>query len=149
MSRPKPYARLWLSWQLNRESCNGMFRVPNARVKSSACSASVQTFSSWQVLLVDLRCHGESAVHKLQHHAPISQQQHQRRHGVESAAADVLGLLSQLKLFPEILIGHSFGGKVVMSMADQFGRIGPRMPRPVQVREHLVCAFSCQQEKLT
>ena len=53
----------------------------------------------------------------------------------------MLGLLSKLKLFPEILIGHSFGGKVVMSMADQFGRIGPRMPRPVQVCGHLACYF--------
>ena len=52
---------------------------------------------------------------------------------MESAAADVLELLRHLRLFPEVLIGHSFGGKVVMSMADQFGRIGPRLPRPVQV----------------
>ena len=95
--------------------------------------ASVQAFPSWQVLLVDLRCHGESAAHELQQHAPTTWPHPQRQHGVESAAADVLGLLSKLKLFPEILIGHSFGGKVVMSMADQFGRIGPRMPRPVQV----------------
>ncbi len=56
-----------------------------------------------------------------------------RSNGVESAAADVLDLLRHLKLFPEVLIGHSFGGKVVMSMADQFGRIGPRLPRAVQV----------------
>ena len=82
-----------------------------------------QAFSSWQVLLVDLRCHGHSA-----HIQTVSQS-----NSVESAAADVLELLRHLKLFPEILIGHSFGGKVVMSMADQFGRIGPRLPRPVQV----------------
>jgi pimeloyl-ACP methyl ester carboxylesterase len=77
------------------------------------------------VLLVDLRCHGESARHGATSHRP---------NGVESAAGDVLDLLRHLKLFPEVLIGHSFGGKVVMSMADQFGRIGPRLPRPVQVR---------------
>lgn len=76
------------------------------------------------MLLVDLRCHGESARHGAASHRP---------NGVESAAADVLDLLRHLKLFPEVLIGHSFGGKVVMSMADQFGRIGPRLPRPVQV----------------
>ena len=87
----------------------------------SQCAA--QAFSSWQFLLVDLRCHGESAnIHTAS-----------QRNSVESAAADVLELLRQLKLFPEVLIGHSFGGKVVMSMADQFGRIGPRLPRPVQV----------------
>ena len=88
----------------------------------------VQTFPSWQVLLADLRCHGQSA-----HMGPGMP-----NNSVESAAADVLELLRHLRLFPEILIGHSFGGKVIMSMADQFGRIGPRLPRPVQVR----CASS-------
>lgn len=82
-----------------------------------------QAFSSWQIVLVDLRCHGDSA-----HVQTMSSS-----NTVESAAADVLELLRHLKLFPEVLIGHSFGGKVVMSMADQFGRIGPRLPRPVQV----------------
>lgn len=82
-----------------------------------------QTFPSWQVLLADLRCHGQSA-----HMGPGMP-----NNSVESAAADVLELLRHLRLFPEILIGHSFGGKVIMSMADQFGRIGPRLPRPVQV----------------
>ena len=92
-------------------------------------SSSTQAFSSWQVLLVDLRCHGNSA------HIQMAFQSN----SVESAAADVLELLRHLKLFPEILIGHSFGGKVVMSMADQFGRIGPRLPRPVQVSvQHLI-----------
>ena len=84
----------------------------------------VQAFPSWQVLLADLRCHGQSA-----HMGPGMP-----NNSVESAAADVLELLRHLRLFPEILIGHSFGGKVIMSMADQFGRIGPRLPRPVQVR---------------
>jgi pimeloyl-ACP methyl ester carboxylesterase len=84
-----------------------------------------QVFSSWQVVLVDLRCHGESAAHGSLSPLPNT---------VESAAADILDLLRELRLFPEALIGHSFGGKVVMSMADQFGRIGPRLPRPVQVR---------------
>jgi len=53
---------------------------------------------------------------------------------VDTAAGDVLRLLGRLKLFPEQLIGHSFGGKVVMSMAEQFGRRGSRLPRPVKVR---------------
>jgi pimeloyl-ACP methyl ester carboxylesterase len=50
---------------------------------------------------------------------------------VDSAAGDVLRLLAELKLFPRVLVGHSFGGKVVMSMLQQFGR---RLPRPVQVQ---------------
>ncbi|KAK9843697.1 hypothetical protein WJX81_002902 [Elliptochloris bilobata] len=84
----------------------------------------VEGFPSWQVLLVDLRCHGEST--QIAQRPP-------RPHSVESAAEDVLTLLGQLKLFPEVLVGHSFGGKVVMSMVEQFGRIGSRLPRPVQV----------------
>ena len=95
--------------------------------RNVVCNATLkcaQAFSSWQFLLVDLRCHGDSA------HIQTASQ----GNSVESAAADVLELLRHLKLFPEVLIGHSFGGKVVMSMADQFGRIGPRLPRPVQVR---------------
>lgn len=75
-------------------------------------------FPSWQAVLVDLRCHGASA--ELSTAGP---------HGVESCGRDVLELLSHLKVFPRVLIGHSFGGKVVMSMAQQFGQ---RLPRPVQ-----------------
>jgi pimeloyl-ACP methyl ester carboxylesterase len=87
----------------------------------SAALPCLQAYPQWQVVLVDLRCHGES---HWQHGRPEGQ------HSVDSAAADVLALLRQLKLFPNTLIGHSFGGKVVMSMVQQFGA---RLPRPVQV----------------
>lgn len=83
----------------------------------------MQAFPSWQVLLVDLRCHGESA--------RLSRDR--RPHTVAAAANDILVLLSQLKLFPQVLIGHSLGGKVVMSMAEQFGLRSTTLPRPVQV----------------
>ena len=89
----------------------------------------MQGFPAWQVLLVDIRCHGESA------NLPPPP----GPHGVESSAQDILKLLSQLKLFPEVLIGHSFGGKVVMSMGEQFGASGKRLPRPVQVKHHVIC----------
>ena len=101
-----------------------MWRWLAVGCKASACW-SVQAFPSWQILLVDLRCHGESARHPRRPSGP---------HGVDTAAGDVLRLLGRLKLFPEQLIGHSFGGKVVMSMAEQFGRRGSRLPRPVKVR---------------
>ncbi|KAG2422981.1 hypothetical protein HXX76_015652 [Chlamydomonas incerta] len=81
----------------------------------------VQRNPSWQVLLVDLRCHGESASLEGRPAGP---------HSVASAASDILALLRQLKLFPRVLIGHSFGGKVVMSMVAQFPA---KLPRPVQV----------------
>ncbi|KAL3682608.1 hypothetical protein R1sor_000630 [Riccia sorocarpa] len=78
-----------------------------------------QEFPNWQFLLVDLRGHGEST--SLQKRGP---------HTVEAAARDVLQLVAQLRLVPRILIGHSFGGKVVMSMADQAKK---PLARPVRV----------------
>lgn len=79
-----------------------------------------KAFPSWQVLLVDLRCHGESALTV----------DSTNDHSVNAAAGDIIALLRRLKLFPHSLIGHSFGGKVVMSMVQQFGAV---LPRPVQV----------------
>jgi pimeloyl-ACP methyl ester carboxylesterase len=84
----------------------------------------MQGFPTWQVLVVDLRCHGESAA-AAGGHAAVGP------HTVDSSARDVLNLLRELRMFPHMLVGHSFGGKVVMSMAHQFGA---RLPRPVQVR---------------
>lgn len=84
----------------------------------------VEGFPSWQVLLVDLRCHGESA-------AAAGGPASCGPHTVDAAARDVLELLRQRRMFPQMLIGHSFGGKVVMSMARQFGVSS--LPRPVQV----------------
>mmetsp|Transcript_6801 Transcript_6801/g.19638 ORF Transcript_6801/g.19638 Transcript_6801/m.19638 type:complete len:391 (+) Transcript_6801:344-1516(+) len=85
----------------------------------------VQVHPGWQVVLVDLRCHGESARLARRPGAP---------HTVEAAGGDVLQLLRKLNLFPEVLIGHSFGGKVAMSMAHTFGELlGSRLPRPVKV----------------
>lgn len=78
-----------------------------------------QAFPTWQFLLVDLRCHGESA--SLKKHGP---------HSVGSAARDVLQLMGQLRLTPRVLIGHSFGGKVAMSMVDQAAK---PLARPVRV----------------
>jgi len=80
---------------------------------------------AWQFLLVDLRCHGASAAGAGQSAAAPPP------HTTASAAADVLRLLRELRLFPNVLIGHSFGGKVVLSMVEQFG--GRALPRPVQV----------------
>lgn len=85
----------------------------------------VREHPSWQVVIVDLRCHGESAKLARRPGGP---------HTVEAAGGDVLALLRRLQLFPEVLIGHSFGGKVAMSMAHTFGELlGSRLPRPVKV----------------
>lgn len=95
----------------------------NRRNMLSFAKMITQACPSWQVLVVDLRCHGESAAAG-RPHGP---------NGVESAAADLLKLLGRLRLFPDVLVGHSFGGKVVLSMAEQFGRVGRTLPKPVQV----------------
>lgn len=97
----------------------------NRRNLLSFANRMIEAFPSWQILLVDLRCHGESASTAA---VPTG-----GPHGVASAAADLLKLLRRLKLFPDALIGHSFGGKVVLSMADQFGQVGRTLPKPVQV----------------
>ncbi|XP_057974654.1 uncharacterized protein LOC131162324 [Malania oleifera] len=78
-----------------------------------------QEFPTWQFLLVDLRCHGDSASIKKQ--GP---------HTVASAALDVLKLVARLRLTPRILVGHSFGGKVALSMVEQAAK---PLARPVRV----------------
>ncbi|GLC36320.1 hypothetical protein PLESTB_000774300 [Pleodorina starrii] len=93
----------------------------NRKNMASFAKMIVEGFPSWQVLMVDLRCHGESASLPTRSDGP---------HDVDSAGGDVLELLRRLRLFPRVLIGHSFGGKVVMSMVKQFPQ---RLPRPVQV----------------
>lgn len=77
-----------------------------------------QEFPMWQFLLVDLRCHGDSA--SLKKRGP---------HTVASTAFDVLKLVGQLRLTPRILIGHSFGGKVALSMVEQAAK---PLARPVR-----------------
>lgn len=78
-----------------------------------------QEFPLWQFLLVDLRCHGDSA--SIKKPGP---------HTVASAALDVLKLVGQLRLTPRVLVGHSFGGKVALSMVDQAAK---PLARPVRV----------------
>ncbi|KAJ3678089.1 hypothetical protein LUZ60_001892 [Juncus effusus] len=78
-----------------------------------------QEFPLWQFLLVDLRCHGDSAM--IEKNGP---------HTVASAAFDVLKLVRQLRLTPRVLVGHSFGGKVALSMVEQAAK---PLARPVRV----------------
>ncbi|KAL5227195.1 hypothetical protein ABZP36_015460 [Zizania latifolia] len=78
-----------------------------------------QEFPMWQFLLVDLRCHGDSASIKKR-----------EPHTVASTALDVLKLIVQLRLTPRVLVGHSFGGKVALSMVEQAAK---PLARPVRV----------------
>ncbi|KAF4373178.1 hypothetical protein F8388_019360 [Cannabis sativa] len=78
-----------------------------------------QEFPTWQFLLVDLRCHGDSTSTTTR--GP---------HTVASTALDVLKLVRQLRITPRILVGHSFGGKVALSMVEQAAK---PLARPVRV----------------
>ncbi|PRQ20755.1 putative palmitoyl-CoA hydrolase [Rosa chinensis] len=78
-----------------------------------------QEFPTWQFLLVDLRCHGDSA--SVKKTGP---------HNVSSTALDVLKLVRQLRITPRVLVGHSFGGKVALSMVEQAAK---PLARPVRV----------------
>ncbi|KAL5559852.1 hypothetical protein UlMin_036063 [Ulmus minor] len=78
-----------------------------------------QEFPTWQFLLVDLRCHGDSA--SIKKRGP---------HTVASTARDVLNLVRKLRITPRVLVGHSFGGKVVLSMVQQAAK---PLARPVKV----------------
>ena len=59
-----------------------------------------QAFPAWQVLLLDLRCHGQSAGMSNSLEGP---------HDLGTAASDVVGLLRKLRLFPHVLIGGEGG----------------------------------------
>nr|XP_011462124.1 PREDICTED: abhydrolase domain-containing protein IMO32-like [Fragaria vesca subsp. vesca] len=78
-----------------------------------------QEFPTWQFLLVDLRCHGDSA--SIKKTGPNI---------VSSTALDVLKLVRQLRITPRVLVGHSFGGKVALSMVEQ---VAKPLVRPVRV----------------
>ncbi|XP_044511449.1 protein ABHD11 [Mangifera indica] len=78
-----------------------------------------QAFPTWQFLLVDLRCHGDSASMKKR-----------QPHTVASTALDVLKLVGKLRITPRVLVGHSFGGKVALSIVEQAAK---PLARPVRV----------------
>lgn len=55
------------------------------------------------------------------------------RRALTSPAALGAALTHSTSWPPQMLIGHSFGGKVVLSMARQFAAPGTQLPRPVHV----------------
>ncbi|OAY66240.1 hypothetical protein ACMD2_21302 [Ananas comosus] len=83
------------------------------------CTARRGFFLRLEFLLVDLRCHGDSA--SIKKNGPNT---------VASAALDVLKLVVQLRVTPRVLVGHSFGGKVALSMVEQAAK---PLARPVRV----------------
>lgn len=63
----------------------------------------VREFPEWQVVIFDLRGHGES---------PSFEPPHTLFH----AAHDIHSTLDEINLTPNLVIGHSFGGKVSLAM---------------------------------
>ncbi|RXH92489.1 hypothetical protein DVH24_033385 [Malus domestica] len=107
-SLPEPPTAVFLHGNLGSKKNWGTFT-----------SRLAQEFPTWQFLLVDLRCHGDSASTKKR--GP---------HSVSSTALDVLELVRKLRLTPRVIVGHSFGGKVALSMVDQAAK---PLARPVRV----------------
>ena len=68
----------------------------------------VRRHPDWRLVLVDLRNHGDSVG------APPP-------HTVAACADDLARLASQLGAPPELIIGHSFGGKVALAYARDHG----------------------------
>ena len=69
--------------------------------------AVVRAHPQWRVVLVDLRNHGDS--HGFS--AP---------HTLSSCAADLAELALKLDMRPELVVGHSFGGKVALAYGRDF-----------------------------
>lgn len=71
--------------------------------------AMVREHPEWRLVLVDLRGHGES-------HGAAGP------HTVAACAADLDRLAVELGERPAAVVGHSFGGKVALAYARDFGR---------------------------
>ncbi|MCO5580173.1 hypothetical protein L7F22_034040 [Adiantum nelumboides] len=79
----------------------------------------------WELVLVDLRNHGNSA--GLKHLSPP--------HSIRAAAMDLADLVrSELRKWPDVVIGHSLGGKVALEFGESCanGRFGPSAVNPSQ-----------------
>lgn len=64
-----------------------------------------QALPGWRFVLVDMRGHGES--HGFD-----------PPHTVAACATDLATLADDLEVWPEVVMGHSFGGKVALAYAD-------------------------------
>lgn len=86
----------------------------------------VKQYPSWRVVLADLRNHGDSA-------------DFSGPHTLQACAEDLAHLVADLGDEPQMVVGHSFGGKVVLEYARTFASeletlwvldSPPGLPRP-------------------
>ena len=84
--------------------------------------AARQTGRSWQAVLVDQRCHGKSA--RLGHHPP---------HTLAASAHDLVALFRRaFHQGPDVVVGHSLGGKVTLELLCQLAAPGSPLAPPAQ-----------------
>lgn len=86
--------------------------------------AAAESSRSWRMVLVDQRNHGAStSMHGL--HPP---------HSLQSSAADVIRLMDrQFGGVPQVVIGHSLGGKVALELLMQLSDRGGEVPKQVWI----------------
>ncbi|GHP05865.1 hypothetical protein PPROV_000461200 [Pycnococcus provasolii] len=78
--------------------------------------AERDTQHSWRVVLVDQRCHGASTQ---AYDAPAP-------HTLDASAEDVADFFEKSGIEPDILLGHSLGGKVALAYLDGDKRVMPK-----------------------
>lgn len=103
-------------------------RAPSRNLRSAATDlcrqAAAESGVGWRAVLLDLRNHGKSAALGL--HPP---------HTLAAAARDVIYLFKQvLGGAPDVLVGHSLGGKTALEVVRQLALAGaPPVGQPRQV----------------
>jgi pimeloyl-ACP methyl ester carboxylesterase len=94
-------------WMLFTHGIYGMGRNWNAVARKVVASRP-----GWGAVMVDLREHGASIGH-------------QRPHTIEAAARDVIEMAETLSAPVGAVVGHSFGGKVMLMVARLMGQQAP------------------------
>ncbi|KAI5069421.1 hypothetical protein GOP47_0015722 [Adiantum capillus-veneris] len=93
----------------------------------------------WELVLVDLRNHGNSA--GLKHLSPP--------HSIQTAAMDIAELVRSELKWPDVVIGHSLGGKVALEFGESCanGRFGSSAVSPSQiwVLDSVPCKIDIEQ----
>ncbi|OQS04880.1 hypothetical protein THRCLA_02920 [Thraustotheca clavata] len=91
---------------------------------SSFCQEIVNKYPNWQVVAIDLRAHGDSP----SFNPP---------HNLASCAQDVINLSEKLGVTPDVVVGHSFGGKVALAYLDACRQQNRPTPKDTWVLEAL------------